>query len=133
MFKKVGRLLAVVFFVLGSIHVYWALGGRWGMAIFEGVADPPAWAALLVAAALFAAMLIILGRIGFGAGRIPSWIFRWGTGVLAAVFLVRGIAGYLEVTTNMEYELWDAWLFSPLCLSISAGCLFMLCCPCKKV
>lgn len=94
------------------------------MYILEGVVNPPLWACWPVALALFAAMLVVLGRIGVWGSTIPRWIFRWGTGVLSAVFLSRGIAGYMEVTSSPLYEFWDTWLFSPLCLLISAGCVF---------
>ncbi|HBV96083.1 MAG TPA: hypothetical protein DEF36_03455 [Desulfotomaculum sp.] len=136
MYKPAGWLLAAVFFLLGGIHAYWGLGGRWAMYIFEGVANPTILECWLVALALFAAMLVVLGRMGVWGGAIPQWIFRWGTGVLSAVFLSRGVAGYLGwpmvVTPRPVYEFWDTWLFSPLCLLISAGCVFLLRLPAKK-
>lgn len=126
MYKLTGWLLSAVFFLLGGLHAYWGMGGRRGMYVFAGVVDPPPWAAWLVALALFAAMLVILGRMGIWGSTVHRWIFRWGTGVLSAVFLARGIAGYLEVTPSPVFEIWDNWIFSPLCLLIAAGCLNLL-------
>lgn len=133
MFKLVGWLLAAIFFVLGGIHAYWGTGGQWAMYIFQGVVDVPGWAAWLAALALFAAMMVILGRLGVWGSTMPQWIFRWGTGVLTAVFLIRGISGYLEVTTSPVYEFWDTWLFSPLCLFIAVCCWFLFKASGKKV
>ena len=125
-----GILLATIFAILGSFHVYWAAGGRFGMAAAvpkvggEPIFSPSAFATVLVATALFAAMLTVLGQIGWLGETIPQWIFRWATFGIAALFLLRAIGdfkllGFFKQVNDTDFAFWDSFLFSPLCLFIA--------------
>lgn len=131
-----GLLLAFIFALLGLLHVYWAVGGRSisGKAVptVSGVAafnrSPLASAA--VAAALFAAMLVVLGSLGWFGEAIPSRLFRVLTLVIALVFLLRAVGdfkfvGFFKPPAESAFAYWDTRLYSPLCLFISAAAFFV--------
>jgi Protein of unknown function (DUF3995) len=128
--KLLGILLATIFAILSLLHFYWATGGRFGIGVaipqIEGkpAFTPSPLGTILVAVALLAAMFTILGQIGFLGDIIPSWIFRWATLVLAALFLIRSIGefrlvGFFKQTSSSSFAAWDTFLFSPLCLFIA--------------
>jgi hypothetical protein len=131
-----GLLLAAVFAVLSLFHVYWAAGGRVG--IGSGVPtvngarvfNPSTAGTLAVAAALFCAMLVILGQINLLGDVVPKWIFRWATFFIGILFFLRAIGefrlvGFFKQVRDTPFAFWDTWLFSPLCLLI-AVMAFML-------
>jgi hypothetical protein len=131
-----GILLAAIFAVLGLFHVYWAFGGRVGSAAAiptvngERLFSPSVLATMLVAAALFLAMLTILGQIGWFGETIPRWIFRLATFGIAALFLVRAIGdfkilGFFKHASSSGFAFWDTFLFSPLCLFIAIAALLI--------
>ncbi len=109
---------------LGLLHVYWAAGGKFGAAVAipetngRAAFVPGTLATLAVALALLVAAGIVMGKSG---GLKPTWIFRWGTWGLAAVFLLRAIGefrlvGFFKSVRNTRFAWWDTRLFSPLCL-----------------
>jgi len=125
-----GILLSAIFAILGLFHIYWAAGGRFGgIAAIPSVDgkplfSPSIFATLLVAAALFAAMLTILGNLGLFGETIPRWIFRSATFVIALLFLLRAIGdfkflGFFKQINDTGFAYWDTVLFSPLCLFIA--------------
>jgi hypothetical protein len=125
-----GILLAAIFAILGLFHVYWAFGGRFGSAAAIPTVDgarlfnPSVSATMLVAAALFLAMLTIFGQIGWFGEAIPKWIFRIATFGIAALFLMRAIGdfkilGFFKSASASDFAFWDSFLFSPLCLFIA--------------
>lgn len=125
-----GLLLAAVFALLGLFHVYWAAGGRFGsvsgVPTVNGarVFNPSTAGTLLVAAALFGAMLVILGQINLLGKAIPQWFFRWATLVTGVLFFLRAIGefrlvGFFKQIRDTPFAFWDTWLFSPLCLLIA--------------
>jgi hypothetical protein len=131
-----GLLLAAVFALLGLFHVYWAAGGRFGSAAgvptVNGarVFNPSTAGTLLVAAALFCAMLVILGQINLLGEAIPKWIFRWATLVIGVLFFLRAIGefrlvGFFKRASDTPFAFWDTWLFSPLCLLIAVTALLL--------
>jgi hypothetical protein len=125
-----GLLLAAVFALLGLFHVYWAAGGRFGsvsgVPTVNGarVFNPSVAGTLLVAAALFGAMLVILGQINLLGEAIPKWVFRGATLVIGVLFFLRSIGefrlvGFFKQVRDTPFAFWDTWLFSPLCLLIA--------------
>ena len=129
MIRVLGILLAVIFAILSFFHLYWAAGGRFGIAAAiptaggEHLFKPSPFATILVAVALFAAMLVVLGRIKIWGAFVPSWIFYWGTWVISLLFLLRTIGdfryvGFFKSVTDTNFARWDTILFSPLCLFI---------------
>lgn len=125
-----GILLATIFTILSLTHIYWAFGGLSGNSVaIPSVGDKPLFipsmsATLLVAFALFLAMMTVLGQIGFLGEMIPNWIFRWATLLIFALFFLRSIGefkyvGFFKSVRDSGFAYWDTVLFSPLCLLIA--------------
>ena len=135
----VGPWVAGALALLGMIHVYWALGGRIGAdaAVPErpGSAHaisghllftPSRGATLLVAAALLAAALVVLGCAGAVALPLPHWALRAGVALLAGLMFLRAIGdgcwvGLLKRVRGTRFAYLDTWLFVPLCLLLGVG------------
>ncbi len=125
----VGSLLAL----LAALHVFWALGGRWGMeasvpADRSGAPlfEPPRVASCLVALALFGFGAVVYRVAGGGA---PVWF----TGFVAAgavVFALRGIGdfrycGLFKQVRGTLFSRCDTELYVPLCFGLS-WCLLVI-------
>jgi Protein of unknown function (DUF3995) len=118
---RVAALLLIAGLVAGpvSTHVYWMLGGTWGL-YTNGVRDEVATTGVRVAAGvvvvlLVAAALVVLARVGlwrqaFVSDRLIR-LFAWA---LAAVFLVETLAAF---TWSSGEEL--SWLYGPVSLVIA--------------
>ena len=132
MIRVLGILLAAIFAILSFFHLYWAAGGRFGVgaaiptatAAGERLFNPSPFGTVLVAAALFSAVLVVLGRLKIWGTFIPSWIFYSGTWVIALLFLLRTIGdfhyvGFFKSVSDTSFARWDTILFSPLCLLIA--------------
>jgi hypothetical protein len=130
MIRILGLVVAGVFAVLGSVHLFWAAGGTTGsVAVLptnagQRVLNPTPAATILVAAAMFAAMFVVLGRSKILGGFVPEMVFYSGTWIIALVFLLRAIGdfhyvGFFKDVTGTEFARWDSLLFSPLCLFIA--------------
>lgn len=133
MIRILGILLAIIFAVLSLFHLYWAAGGRFGSGAAiptggggERLLNPSPFWTILVAAALFAAMLVVLGRLKIWGAFVPGWIFYSGTWVISLLFLLRTIGdfryvGFFKSITDTNFARWDTVLFSPLCLFIAVA------------
>jgi hypothetical protein len=133
MIRILGIVLAVIFALLSLLHVYWAVGGRFarGAAIPTAAAGsgarllhPSPFGTLLVAAAFFAAVLVVLGRVKILGAVVPVWIFSAGTWAIALLFLLRAIGdfryvGFFKSVSGTTFARWDTILFSPLCLFVA--------------
>jgi hypothetical protein len=128
--------LALVFALLGAVHVFWALGGRLGFASAvpevngQRAFTPTPGATFAVALALFVASALVLGRAGVFSSRAPAALFKWPVVVLGFVFLVRAVGdfrlvGLFKRVRGTSFARWDTWLFSPLCLGISLAALWL--------
>ncbi len=118
---RVAALLLIAGLAAGPVgtHVYWMLGGTWGLhrsvggRIEESTSTGIRVVAAVVVVLLVAAVLVVLARIGlwqqaFVSDRVIQF-FAW---TLAAVFLVETVAAF---TWSREYE-W--WLYGPVSLVI---------------
>ena len=132
MIRILGILLAIIFAILSFLHLYWAVGGRFGgdavipTTSGERLFTPSPLGTLLVATALFAAMLIVLGRLKIWGAFVPGWIFYLGTWVISLLFLLRTIGdfryvGFFKSVSGTDFARWDTILFSPLCLFIAVA------------
>ena len=119
---RVAALLLIGGLVAGplSTHVYWLLGGTWGL-YTNGVRDETATTGVRVLAAvvvvlLVAAILVVLARVGWWQQAFVSdrmiRLFAWA---LAAVFWLETLASF---TWSRDGELW--WLYGPVSLVIAA-------------
>ena len=118
---RVAALLLIAGLVAGpvSTHVYWMLGGTWGL-YTRGVRDEVATTATRVVAGvvvvlLVAAVLVVLARVGWWRQTFVSdRVIRFFAWALAAVFLVETLAAF---TWSRGEELW--WLYGPVSLVIA--------------
>lgn len=102
-----------------STHVYWVLGGTWGL-YTDGVRDDAASTGVRIVAAvvvvlLVVAVLVVLARVGLWQQHFVSErmirLFAWA---LAGVFLLETLAG---LTWSRGEPLW--WLYAPASLVIA--------------
>ena len=136
MIRMLGIVLAVIFALLGVLPLYWAAGGRFGGGAAiptvggKRLLNPSPVGTVLVAAALFAAMLVVLGRLKMLGAAVPGWIFYLGTWVISLLFLLRAIGdfryvGFFKSVSGTAFARWDTILFSPLCLFIAVAALLI--------
>ena len=114
---RVVALLLIAGLVAGpvSTHVYWLLGGTWGL-YTEGLSDEMASTGVRIVAGvvvvlLIAAVLVVLARVGlwrqqFVSARIIR-LFAWA---LVGVFLLETVASF---TWGLTLE---RWLYGPVSL-----------------
>ena len=102
-----------------STHVYWLLGGTWGL-YTDGVRDEVATTGTRVVAAvvvvlLVAAVLVVLARVGlWQQAYVSERMIRLLAWALAAVFLLETLAAF---TWSRGAELW--WMYGPVSLVIA--------------
>ena len=131
MTTAIAVVLFLVFLFLASIHVYWALGGRWGgEAVIPTKVDhtkvfkPGPLPTLIVAAGLLLLALIVLVSARLIAFPLPAWIDRYALWIIAAIFILRAIGdfkyiGFFKKITKTRFAQNDTNYYSPLCIVIS--------------
>ena len=111
---RVAALLLIVGLLAGpaGTHVYWLLGGTWGLHSSTSTGIRVLAAVVLVL--LVAAVLVVLARVGlWQQAFVPERVIRFFAWALAAVFLAEALANF---TWSREYE-W--WLYGPVSLVIA--------------
>jgi hypothetical protein len=109
---RVAALLLIAGLVAGPVgtHVYWMLGGTWGLHGSANTLGIKVVAAVVVLG-LVGAVLVVLARAGFWQPAfLPERVIRllaWG---LAVFFLGHGVVSFAEGAAGMEVE-W--WLYGP--------------------
>ncbi|MBE0611489.1 MAG: DUF3995 domain-containing protein [Dehalococcoidia bacterium] len=111
---RIVALLLIAALAAGPIstHVYWMLGGTWGL-YTQGVRDEVATTGVRVIAAvvvllLVAAVLVVLARVGlWQQAFVSDRMVRFFAWALAAIFLFETLAAF---TWSREHE-W--WLYGP--------------------
>ena len=131
MTAAIAVVLFLVFLFLASMHVYWALGGRWGGEAAVPTKDdnakvftPGPLPTLVVAAGLLLFGLIVLMSSKLIAFPLPAWITHYALWLIAAVFVFRAIGdfkyvGFFKKITKTRFAQNDSRFYSPLCLVIS--------------
>lgn len=131
---------AVIFSLLGSIHLYWVLGGTWGMHVAvptnqagNRLFDPSKVGTLIVAIGLFLFAWVNLGFIGYFNLGISSDYFKYALLLIAVIFTIRSIGDFRFVGFSKRFNAspfakMDTAFFSPLCLilAILHGVLLIL-------
>jgi hypothetical protein len=120
-----GRVrLAAVLLIIGlaagpvATHVYWMLGGTWGL-YTRGARDEVATTGTQVVAAvvvllLIAAVLVVLARVGlWQQAFVSDRVIRFFAWALAGIFLLETLAAF---TWSREHE-W--WMYGPVSLVIA--------------
>ncbi len=133
----ISLLLVAIFMALSLIHVYWVLGGKWGLATAvptntdgQPLFRPGPVATLVVAFGLLLMGLAVLIRGGLvQIDWLPDRVGEWSVWAIAAVFLFRAVGdfryvGFFKREKESLFARMDTKCFSPLCLTI--GCLALL-------
>ena len=111
---RIAALLLIVGLLLGpaGTHVYWALGGTWGL--HQSTSTGIRVVAVVVIVLLIAAVLIVLARVGWWQQAFVSdRVVRFFAWALAAIFLLETLAAF---TWSREHE-W--WMYGPVSLVIA--------------
>ena len=124
--------LALVFGLLGALHLAWAGGFRGGsVAVLptrdgETVLQPGPGSALVVAALLVAAALIVLQRAGLIGVLVPPRLAGVGCWTVAAVMVARAVGdfryvGFFKAVTDSPFARMDTRWYSPVALTLGVG------------
>jgi hypothetical protein len=130
----VALLLVGVFVQLALLHVFWAVGGRWGSAVAVPEIDGrPAFVPGRAATLMVAGLLVLAGATIALRSRIvaldgvPPRLVAVATWTLASVFALRAAGnlhtfGFFKTVRATRFARLDTRVFSPLCLAIALGC-----------
>lgn len=133
MLAPLAWVVASVDVLLAGIHVYWALGGRRGLAgaIPERdgrpVFQPGPFATAVVAFLLLVSSALVLDRAGVvGPHVAPPALRRWGAWGIAAALSARAIGdfryvGFFKQLRGTRFAELDTCLYSPLALVLGFG------------
>ena len=130
-------VLAVAFFALAGIHLYWGFGGRWPghdeasmvehvVGRTRGMRAPGLLASAMVALALAAGGFLVLASLA--ATPWDGWLqaARW---ILFVVFAGRGLATYappvFRYAEGTPFATLNRRAYGPLCLAIALGLLVL--------
>ena len=133
--------LCLVLVGIAALHAYWGLSGRWPARDEPGLADmvigktpggrmPPPAACFAVAAAILIGVGLI-ALVSFTDLQDPSKLpIQLAYGVFAAVFVLRGAAGYVPAiwrrSAGTAFARLNTRYYSPLCLLLGAGLIINL-------
>jgi len=132
----VAVLIGATLLILSALHVYWAAGGKSpGASVIPEVSgrrvfEPTRVTTLAVALALACAAVVVLARGGLLSLPIPAAPVAWACGAVGAAFLLRAmgefrLVGFFKSVKGTEFAAMDTWFYSPLCLAIGAGALWL--------
>lgn len=122
---------STLFIILSFLHIYWALGGNWGMnAVLPDITHndktikPGFFMTMAVAIVMGAFALIIMGNMGIFGDYLTHHFFKYGTIVIAAIFVLRAMGdfryvGFFKKATDTLFAKNDTRYYSPLCVLIA--------------
>jgi hypothetical protein len=126
----------VILFILGAVHLYWALGGK---RVFQHSLPRKSTGELLFLPRKIDCLIVGLGLIGFGflllnqVGLInlpgSNAVINGGSLFVGVIFLARALGdfkylGFFKSIRNSPFAKYDSLYYSPLCLYI--GFTFIL-------
>ena len=131
---------SVVFFLLGALHFYWAVGGKWATDVVvptkptsEKLFNTSALSCVIVGSGLWLMSFVHVANAGLIFKGSDFTIFRYCTLAIAIIFLVRFMGdfkwvGLFKKVKGTSFAKNDALYYSPLCLflSISSFVLFFV-------
>ena len=133
--------LWIVLSAIAVLHVIWGLGSHWPAASAERLAKaavgrpntramPGATSCFVVAALLTGISVWPLFAVGILPEAWPRWLTLLAGVGIAAVFLARGIAGYVPAWRRLHsaepFATFDRRYYAPLCFALGAGFLIIL-------
>jgi hypothetical protein len=131
---------SVVFFLLGTLHFYWAVGGKWATddvvptkPTGEKLFNTSALSCVIVGSGLwlFAFVHVVNARLIFVNTTPP--VIHYATLAMGIIFLVRFVGdfkwvGIFKKVNNTSFGKNDTLYYAPLCLflSLSSFALFFI-------
>lgn len=129
----IAAIVSGLFLSLSALHVYWAVGGRWGAhaAIPEvpsrsgdgwvAALNPGKGITLVVAAGLASIAVLVSLRAGLFGAPVIHWALSSALAILAIVMLVRAVGdfrlvGFFKTVKGTQFARMDNLLYSPLCV-----------------
>ncbi len=121
----------VIFLLLSLFHTYWAFGGGlWIDSVLPTnssgtkMLNPSIPATFIVAFGLMFLAFVTAGNQGFSDKYVKKNYFRYGSLIIAVIFLLRAIGdfkyvGFFKTITATQFAINDTQIFSPLCLLIA--------------
>ena len=137
MIHSLAITLSLTFLALALIHVYWGLGGTWGVKATiptqeddTSLFSPGPFACYVVAAGLLSFSYISLVQVALLPAPVGTDTIKWVTLAMSLLFGLRAIgdfryAGLFKRIRNTHFSRYDTMIFTPLCILLSSG-LFML-------
>jgi hypothetical protein len=124
-----GFINALIFILLGAIHLYWGVGGKWGskQALPQNIGTekpiflPGMAACFIVAFGLFSMGFLTLNQAGIININLPIALKNYGMYAIGAIFLLRALGdfkyvGFFKRIKNTEFGELDTLFYTPLCL-----------------
>jgi hypothetical protein len=116
---RVAALLLILGLLAGPVgtHVYWMLGGTWGLHSSTSIGIRVVAAVVVVL--LVAAVLVVLARVELWQQTfVPDRVIRFFAWALAAVFLLETLAAFTWSRGEPEW-----WLYGPVSFVIAVFAL----------
>jgi hypothetical protein len=124
-----GFINALIFTLIGAIHIYWGVGGKWGskqalpqnIGAEKPIFSPGIIACFIVAFGLFSMGFLTLNQSSIININLPSALKNYGMYAIGAIFLLRALGdfkyvGFLKRIKNTEFGELDTLFYTPLCL-----------------
>lgn len=118
----------LVFLLLGGIHLYWVLGGTWGIlyTIPSNADGIPVFKPRKVGTLLVACCLILAALLSIGVCTIDKGVFLF----IGLLFGLRVLGDFKYVglgkkVKNTHFARKDATVFIPLCIYLSLSNVFL--------
>ena len=134
-------ILWAVLVTIAVLHATWGLGSHWPCeseeSLVRTVGGTPGAKRMYPPSACFT-VAAMLGGVSawplFAAGRLPtawpSWLTLLAGAGIAAVFVARGVAGYVPAWRRLHsaepFATLDRRIYAPLCLILGAGFITIL-------
>lgn len=136
MIAGIASLVFIPLLAISMVHFLWAFGSNWPAQDQKSLAHtvagfkdiermPPRIMSAAVAIGILLAGLWALSM----SSPLPNPILTVGGAVLTLVFLTRGIIGFTslwrDLTPEEPFATFDKKLYSPLCIGLGLGFLFL--------
>lgn len=130
MLTTTALLNIVILLAISALHIYWAFGGQWGMAVAVPETDgqaafkPGRALTLLVALGLAVFVALHLARLGWLLLPLSHTWIQYSLLAVGGIFFLRAIGdfryvGFFKRITDTAFAKMDTAYYIPLCLVLS--------------
>jgi hypothetical protein len=123
-------ILSFILIGLGSIHLHWASGRKFGLSLTvptkitgEQVLNPKKMHCIIVGVVLTLFGIFYAIESGLIVFELSGWVLNYGSWIIPILFILRAIGefkyvGFFKTIRETNFAKWDTKIFSPLCLLI---------------